>query len=119
MPGQVTRATAAAISAAGEPSSNGGGSVRRSKAASAGEVKVSQVQTTKATSNEIAMRIDNRVGGRRTITASSWQQRPTVVSVWRGFCALMVRLARGLMSKCSVPIQTGDAGLSAPPGGGG
>ena len=32
---------------------------------------MSQVQTTKATSNEIAIRTDDRVGGRRTITASS------------------------------------------------
>ena len=79
-PGQVTRAKAAAISAAAEPGSKGGGAVRRSKAARAAELKVSQVQTTKAISKEIAMRTDDRVGGRRTITASSWQQRPTVVS---------------------------------------
>ena len=75
-PGQVSRAKALAISAAGESGSNGGGAVRRSKAARAAELKVSQVQTTKATSNEIAIRTDDRLGGRRTITASSWQQRP-------------------------------------------
>jgi hypothetical protein len=46
-------------------------------------LKVSQVQRTKATSNEIAIRTDDRAGGRRTITASSWQYGSKRVPVLR------------------------------------
>jgi hypothetical protein len=60
-----------------------GGSVRRSKAAKAGEVNVSQVHRTKATSNETAMRTEVRFGGRRTITAQSWQRVPTPMQFGR------------------------------------
>ena len=65
------------ISAVREVGSTGGGSVRASKAARAGELKVSQVHAAKATSNVIAIRTDDRLGGRRTITAQSSQQDPT------------------------------------------
>jgi hypothetical protein len=49
--------------AVAEPGSNGGARVRMSKAARAAELKVSQVQTTKATSSEVAIRTDDRLGG--------------------------------------------------------
>jgi hypothetical protein len=58
---------------------------------------VSHVHTAKATSKEIAMRTDDRVGGRRTITASSWQQHPTPALRCARFTIrliVMVRLAR-------------------------
>ena len=76
----MSRATALAISAVAESGSNGGASVRRSKAAKAGELKVSQVQTTKATSSEIAIRTDDRLGAadhNRFIIAASVGLRTT------------------------------------------
>jgi hypothetical protein len=63
-------------------------------------LKVSQVQRTNAASNAIAIRTDDRLGGRRTITASSWQHDQIEVS---GYVPIaieslrstpMVRLAR-------------------------
>jgi hypothetical protein len=66
----------------------------------AAELNVSHVQTTNPSNNKIAIKTEDRVGGRRTITASSLQPNSTGVAVGAGITiesrprTSMVRLAR-------------------------